>query len=214
MSYFTIRNEGQDEFEEKKSIFIGYAKRVESEEEAKAYVDLIKSKHKDATHNVYAYIVGENALIQRYSDDGEPQGTAGIPVLEVIKKNGITNVAVVVTRYFGGTLLGAGGLVRAYSKGASIAIENAVIVEKVLGHNLDISIDYDLLGKVQYTCAQNQWHIENIGYTDMVTLRILAEEHKAEIIMNKITELTSGKSTYKLGDKNFYFKQGERLYTE
>lgn len=104
MSYITIRNYGEDSFVEKKSEFIGYAKRVETEEDARAIVDEIKSKHKQARHNCFAYIVGENMGIQRYSDDGEPQGTAGIPILEVIKKNNITDCVVVVTRYFGGIL--------------------------------------------------------------------------------------------------------------
>ncbi len=136
MSYFTVKGSATSEFQEKKSTFIGYIKRVNTEEEAKNFVNEIKSMHKEATHNVYAYIVGENKGIQRYSDDGEPQGTAGIPVLEVIKKNDLTDVAVVVTRYFGGILLGGGGLIRAYSKGASSAIEEAGVVEKVKGLKL------------------------------------------------------------------------------
>ena len=113
MSYKTIKElRATDEFEEKKSLFIGNVKRVENEAEARAFIDEIKSQHKQATHNVYAYVIGENMGIKRYTDDGEPQGTAGIPALEVIKKNGITDCAVVVTRYFGGVLLGTGGLTR------------------------------------------------------------------------------------------------------
>lgn len=214
MSYLTIKKEGQDQFEEKKSLFIGYAKRVYSEEDAKTFVDRIRSKHKDATHNVYAYIVGENMGIQRYSDDGEPQGTGGVPVLEVIKKNGITDVAVVVTRYFGGVMLGAGGLVRAYSKGAAIAIDNGGIVEKVVGLSITIKIDYELLGKVQYVCSQNQWHIEETNYTDKVELVIFSEITVAEVIKGKITEITSGKAEYKLGDKSHYFKLENRLFED
>lgn len=214
MGYFTVRNDGQDQFEEKKSVFIGYAKRVNSEEEAKEFVDTIKNKHKDATHNVYAYIVGENMGIQRYSDDGEPQGTAGIPVLEVIKKNKVTDVAVVVTRYFGGTLLGAGGLVRAYSKGAAIAIENANVVEKVEGVSLNIITDYDLLGKIQYACGQNNWYIENIEYTDKVAIKIYCETNMVEKIRSKIVEITSGKSEFKVSKEKYYFKLYSRLYQE
>lgn len=214
MSYFTVRNEGQDQFEEKKSVFIGYAKRVNNEEEAKEFIDTIKNKHKDATHNVYAYIVGENMGIQRYSDDGEPQGTAGIPVLEVIKKNKVTDVSVVVTRYFGGTLLGAGGLVRAYSKGAAIAIESANVVEKVEGVSLNIITDYDLLGKIQYACGQNNWYIENIEYTDKVTIKIYCETNMLEKIRNKIVEITSGKGEFKLSKEKYYFKSDSRLYQE
>ncbi|MDZ5010506.1 YigZ family protein, partial [Clostridium perfringens] len=120
MSYITIRDFGEDEFIEKKSEFIGYAKRCESEEEAKAFIAEIKNKHKQATHNCWAYVIGENMVVQRYSDDGEPQGTAGIPILEVMKKSNVTDCAIVVTRYYGGILLGAGGLTRTYTKGASI----------------------------------------------------------------------------------------------
>ncbi|MFU0823663.1 YigZ family protein [Clostridium sp.] len=212
MGYFTIKDEAIEEFEERKSIFIGHAKRVHTEEEAKEFINNIKNKHKTATHNVYAYIVGENMGIQRYSDDGEPQGTAGIPVLEVIKKNEVTDIAVVVTRYFGGILLGAGGLVRAYSRGAALAIDKAGIVEKVEGLPLNIKLDYDLLGKVQYVCAQNLWHIENTDYTDKVNLTILTEIDKVEKIKNTITECTSGKADFKEDDKRYYFKLGNRLY--
>lgn len=214
MSYLTIKNEGQDRFEEKKSLFIGYAKRVYSEEDAKDFIDEIRSKHKDATHNVYAYVIGENMGIQRYNDDGEPQGTGGIPILEVIKKNGVTDIAVVVTRYFGGILLGAGGLVRAYSKGAAIAVASGEIVEKVEGVTLTIKIDYDFLGKVQYVCSQNFWHIEEANYTDKVELIIFVEISKSEEIKNKITEVTSGKAEYKLGDKDHYFKLEKRLFED
>ena len=155
----TLKNYGEDSFEEKKSEFIGYAKRVTTEEEAKEFVAEIKNQHKTARHNCYAYIIGENMGIQRYSDDGEPQGTAGIPILEVIKKNELTDCAVVVTRYFGGILLGTGGLTRAYTKGAVIAIEAGVVVEKVRGIRVAIDVEYDLYGKLQYICGQNNWHI-------------------------------------------------------
>ncbi|QGU95014.1 YigZ family protein [Clostridium bovifaecis] len=214
MSYFTIKDEAREEFEERKSIFIGYAKRVHSEDEAKEFVYKIKAQHKDATHNVYAYIVGENMGIQRYSDDGEPQGTAGVPVLEVIKKNEVTDIAVVVTRYFGGILLGAGGLVRAYSKGAALAIDRAGIVEKVEGVPLNIKLDYDLLGKIQYVCTQNLWHIENVDYTDKVNLTILTEIDNIEKVKATITEATSGKGEFKEEKKKYYFKMGNRLYEE
>ena len=128
---YTVAEYGSDEFTEKKSKFIGYVKHVETEEEANQFIAEIKSKHWDAKHNVYAYILGENGSTQRSTDDGEPAGTAGRPVLEVIKGENLTNTAVVVTRYFGGVLLGTGGLVRAYGKAAKLAIENAEIVRPV-----------------------------------------------------------------------------------
>lgn len=213
MSYITIKDFGEDRFEEKKSEFIGYAKRVESEEEAKAFINEIKSKHKQATHNCSAYIIGQNMNIQRYSDDGEPQGTAGIPILEVMKKSRITDCAVVVTRYFGGILLGAGGLTRAYTKGASIAIKSAGVVEKVDGLKLSFEMEYDLFGKVQHLCGQNSWHIEDTEYSDKVVVNILAEKSIAEDIENEIIEATNGKIIVRKSEEGIYFKEGNRLYT-
>lgn len=214
MSYFTIKDEVSTEFEEKKSIFIGHAKRVYSDDEARNFINKIKNEHKVATHNVYAYVIGENMGVQRYSDDGEPQGTAGIPVLEVIKKNSVTDVAVVVTRYFGGVLLGAGGLVRAYSKGAAQAIKEGGVVERVKGCTMDILIDYDLLGKVQYACGQNFWHIEDIEYSDRVRIEIYAEIVNIDKMKRTITETTSGRAVFNTRDENYYFKLENRLFKE
>lgn len=212
MSYITIRDFGEDRFEEKKSEFIGYAKRVESEEEAKEFINEIKSMHKQATHNCSAYVIGEKMNIQRYSDDGEPQGTAGIPILEVMKKSNVTDCAIVVTRYFGGILLGAGGLTRAYTKGASIAIKSAGIVEKVNGLKLSFELDYDLFGKVQYICGQNSWHIEDTEYTDKVVVNILCEESISDTIESEIIESTNGKVISLRSEEGIYFKEGNRLY--
>lgn len=213
MSYITVRNFGEDSFEEKKSEFIGYAKRVESEEEAKEFVNEIKNKHKQARHNCYAYIIGENMGIQRYSDDGEPQGTAGIPILEVMKRNEVKDCAVVVTRYFGGILLGTGGLTRAYTKGAAIAIKAAGIVEKVDGVEVIIKVDYDLLGKIQYVCGQNSWHIEDSVYSDKVEIHILAEKQAAEVIEKTFIEETNGKAEIHKYNEGIYFKEENRLYS-
>jgi uncharacterized YigZ family protein len=214
MGYYTVLKESKAEFEEKKSLFIGHVKRVYSEEEARSFINKIKSEHKQATHNVYAYIIGENKGIQRYSDDGEPQGTAGIPVLEVIKKNDITDVVVVVTRYFGGILLGAGGLVRAYSKGAAAGIKEAGIVEKVLGCPIEILIDYDLLGKVQYICSQKLWHIDQIEYTDKVKICMSNEVHTLEQIKGEITDATAGKAVIDSGRPEYYFRLENKLFKE
>ncbi|WP_194190744.1 YigZ family protein [Clostridium chrysemydis] len=212
MAYITIRDRGEDSFEEKKSEFIGYAKRVETEEEAKEFLNEIKSMHKQARHNCWAYVIGENYGIQRYSDDGEPQGTAGIPILEVMKKQGITDCCVVVTRYFGGILLGAGGLTRAYTKGASIAVKAGGIVEKVKGSKVSISIDYDFIGKIQYLCGQNNWHIEDSEYTDKVVVHIFAENSIIETIEKEVTESTNGKATIEKSEEGIYFKEENRLY--
>ena len=169
MAYITIREYGEDSFIEKKSEFIGYAKRVENEEEAKAFVAEIKSKHKQARHNCWAYIIGENMGIQRYSDDGEPQGTAGIPTLEVIKKEDLRDVVVVVTRYFGGVKLGAGGLVRAYTKGAKIGIDAAKVIEKVMYKEVRIKIDYNQLGKVQNEIMNMNYFVKDTIEVDDAT---------------------------------------------
>lgn len=212
MAYITIRDYGEDSFEEKKSEFIGYAKRVESEEEVKEFINEIKSMHKQARHNCFAYVIGENYGIQRYSDDGEPQGTAGIPILEVMKKQGVTDCAIVVTRYFGGILLGAGGLTRAYTKGASIALKAGGVVEKVEGCKVSITIDYDLIGKIQYLCGQNNWHIEDSEYTDKVTIFIYAENEVAKVIEKEVIEATNGKAIINKSEEDIYFKENNRLF--
>ncbi len=212
MSYFTIKDEAITEFKEKKSIFIGQVKRVENEEGAKEFIQGVKIKHKQARHNVYAYIIGENREIQRYSDDGEPQGTGGIPMLEVLKKNDITDVVVVVTRYFGGILLGTGGLTRAYSKGASLAIKKAGVVEKVKGVCIEIVIQYDLLGKLNHLCAEEYFHIEHIDYTDVVKIKILCEFTNLEKLKFQITGVTSGKASFQEDEPKMYFKLEHRLY--
>jgi len=214
MSYITVKDFGQDRFEEKKSEFIGYAKRVENEEEAKAFINEIKSMHKQARHNCSAYVIGSNMNIQRYSDDGEPQGTAGIPILEVMKKSTITDCAIVVTRYFGGILLGTGGLTRAYTKGASIALKAAGIIEKVEGLKLSFEIEYDLFGKIQYICGQNSWHIEDTEYSDKVIVHILSEKTISETVENEIVEATSGKVIVRKSEEGIYFKEGNRLYQQ
>lgn len=214
MSYTTIKKEASDEFYEKKSQFIGYAKRVNTDEEAKAFVAEIKGMHKMATHNCWAYVVGENMGIQRYSDDGEPQGTAGIPILEVMKKSGITDCAIVVTRYFGGILLGTGGLTRAYTKGASVAIKAAGVVEKVNGVVVKVNIDYDLYGKIQYICGQNNWHIEDSDFAEDVTISIICETKLSDEIETQFIEATNGKIIIEKSDEEIYFKEDNRLYKE
>ena len=146
MDYRTVREFGTDEFIERRSRFIGYATPVETEEEALAFVAEIKEKHRDASHNVSAFVLKNG--VKRYSDDGEPKGTAGVPVLEVVEKEGLVNVAVVVTRYFGGTLLGAGGLVRAYSHGAKLGLDAAGLVTMTPCRELSLVLGYELYGKI------------------------------------------------------------------
>lgn len=211
-TYRTIHEYGYDEVIINKSKFIGYAKPICSEDEAIEFIDYIKSKHKDATHNVSAYVVGENSNIQRYSDDGEPSGTAGIPVLEVIKKENLRNVAVVVTRYYGGIKLGAGGLVRAYTKGAKIGLDVAKIVEKVLFTKLMIKIDYTLYGKVENELINLKYTIDEVIYDAAVNIVVLCQKDNIDTFQGLITESTSGRCEFVyLGEEHISIKDGKMI---
>jgi uncharacterized YigZ family protein len=212
MDYRTVKGQAIAEYEEKKSLFIGNVARVSSEDEARDFINSIKAEHREARHNVYAYIIGGNCSIQRYSDDGEPQGTGGIPVLEVIKRNNITDTVIVVSRYFGGVLLGASGLVRAYSKAASMAVKEVGIVEKIKAVMLKIKVDYDMLGKIQYNFSKNNWQIDNIQYADMVELSILCEKSKLEEIKKALIDITNDKYTLIDQEEDLYFKENNKIY--
>lgn len=208
--YKTIHRFGEDYFIEKKSRFIGYAKSIESEQEAIHFIEKIKIKHKDATHNVYAYAVGENSNIQRYNDDGEPSGTAGIPILEVIKKEDVRNVVIVVTRYFGGTKLGAGGLVRAYVNGAKIALNDALIVEKILYEKIKVRFDYTFNGKMQNIISNSKFFIEDTSYDDAVNMMILSKKGELDELKNLLMDITSGEGKItKLGEEYLSFKDNK-----
>lgn len=201
--YKSIHKYGRDEIIINKSKFIGTAKPVYTEEEAIEFIESIKKEYKDATHNVYAYVIGQNSNVQRFSDDGEPSGTAGMPVLNVINQENLKNVAVVVTRYFGGILLGAGGLVRAYTKGAKIGLESGVIVEKNLYYNVYFTIDYTLLGKVENELLKNNFIIKDKTYEENVGIKLLIKENEINIIKDLVSELTSGKKDIELGQAEY-----------
>lgn len=190
--YYTVLNAAQDEFIERKSRFIGYIKPISCEEEAIAFINEIKSQNWDATHNVYAYYLKDETEIQRYSDDGEPQGTAGLPVLEVIKKQGLQDVVIVVTRYFGGILLGASGLIRAYGKGAAAAVEAAGRIHKLLSRQVAVTVDYTDLGRVQNTLIQKSYIIEDIVYTQDVEVHVLVPLEGVEGLIKLMVETTNG----------------------
>lgn len=190
--YRTIYKMGEDEILIKKSRFIGYAMPVETEDEAIKFIEEIKTKHRDATHNVYAYVLGEDNNIQRYSDDGEPSGTAGIPALEVIKKEDLRNVAVVVTRYFGGKKLGTGGLIRAYTKGAKIGLEAGIIIDKILFRKVKVRINYTIYGMVENYLINKGIYIEDTIFDDAVNLILYIEYEKDERFRDTIRELTNG----------------------
>ncbi|HHZ06563.1 MAG TPA: YigZ family protein [Clostridiales bacterium] len=189
--YKTVQREAVDEFIEKRSRFIGYCKPVTTEAEALAFINEKKTKHWDAKHNVYAYIL-RDGQIKRYSDDGEPQGTAGVPTLEVLQKSGITDVVVVVTRYFGGVLLGAGGLVRAYSHGAKIAIEAAEIITMEQSYLCLLSCDYNQYGKVSALIPQCDGVIDDTVFQDNVTVKFHIAVDKFKHFIKLLADATCG----------------------
>ncbi len=191
--YKTLLSYGKDEIVIEKSKFIGHATPVESEKEAIAFIEKIKTEHWNATHNVPAYIVGENNEIQRYSDDREPSGTAGVPVLEVIKRENLRDVVIVVTRYFGGIKLGTGGLVRAYTRGAKIALQAAKIITKTLHKLIIATVDYTISGKVQNEILQNGYLIKETKYDDAVHFYVYVEVSFSDRFKSQITEWTSGR---------------------
>ncbi len=214
MNYFTLEKCIEEEFTEKKSVFIGVGKRVFSEEEARAFIDSMKEKYRDARHHVYAYTLLEDMNIQRYSDDGEPQGTGGIPILEVIKKNNLRNVCVVVIRYFGGVLLGAGGLTRAYVKGASMAIDASGIIERVEGYQAKLSLSYEQLGKVEHYLLEKGIRIISAEYTEEVVLTLYLEKEAVSLIREDILNITSGQVELDLEEESLFYVKKENLYKE
>ncbi len=206
--YATVRQYGESEIVNKKSRFIGHAKPVSSEEEAVAFVEEIKKRHWNATHNCSAYVVGERDEFQKALDDGEPSGTAGKPILEVIKHRGLKNVAVVVTRYFGGILLGAGGLVRAYTDGAVAGIDAAQPIVKVLHKEIIVDVDYTWYGKLENELRGRNARVGDVSFTDRVRIVCLPEVAEAERFAAWITDLTQGQAVLETGEEK-YFIEGE-----
>ncbi len=190
MTYKTVLHAAQEEMIEKKSRFIASVKPVVTEQEAIDFINECRGKYRDATHNVYAYVVQEQNT-SRYSDDGEPSGTAGVPVLEVINKEGLTDVAVVVTRYFGGTLLGAGGLVRAYGKSAKLGLDKAVMTEKIYCHRLNMQTTYDMLGKVRYLIETGDYILGDITYTESVNVTAFVKYDLLDRFLKELEDATN-----------------------
>ena len=191
-SFVTIKGEAHAEFEEKRSVFIGHARRCDSEEAAAEFIKEIKKEYNDATHNVYGYSIN-GGILARYSDDGEPQGTAGMPVLDVIRKSGVRNVCVVVTRYFGGTLLGAGGLVRAYSHAASLAIEAAGIITYEPYTELELRCGYSEYQKYSVLLGTANAVVDGVDYAEDVCIRFALKETEKDGVVAKIIEMGYGK---------------------
>lgn len=191
MNYYTISETAEASFVEKRSEFIGCIAPVKTDDEAVNFINKIKAENRKAKHNVYAYILRKDN-ISRYSDDGEPQGTAGVPVLDVLQKRGLTDVCMVVTRYFGGILLGGGGLVRAYSHAASLACDAAHTMNMCLCHHIKIGTDYGMYGKLTYILPNYETITVNSDFADSVTLELLVLSEKLDALIAEITEITNG----------------------
>lgn len=203
--YLTVKGYGEHEIDIKKSRFIAYVDRVTTEEEAQAFIQKIKKKNWDATHNCSAYMIGERDQIQKANDDGEPSGTAGVPMLEVLKKKGLKDTVVVVTRYFGGIKLGGGGLIRAYGKSTSEGLNATGIVRRKLMRVMHTTVDYTWLGKLENELRASHFGLKEINYLDKVDISTFVEEPQKEQFTAWMTELTNGQCE---------IREGEQLYHE
>ncbi len=192
MNYTTVKSFATDSFIEKKSEFIGYISPVKTNQDAIDFINKIKSQNRKAKHNVYAYILRDNN-ITRYSDDGEPQGTAGIPALDVLKKEGLTDVCVVITRYFGGILLGGGGLVRAYSHACKLAVDAADKMEMYQCFEVTLKFDYSLYGKIEYSLPEFDIKMLSDEFLNDVTLELLVKAEMYDKLVEKLNDITNGK---------------------
>ena len=203
-SYTTIQFQSKFEYEDRKSVFIGEAMPVSSEEDALKFIAYIKKKYPDARHHVYAYVLRENSIM-RFSDDREPQGTAGMPVLDVIRKNGCTDTVIVVTRYFGGTLLGTGGLVKAYTSAALGALKNANIITYDLFSVIKLSVSYSDYQKIASELERLQFYSDETKYSDAVTILGKTKKNNVDSIVKNITEITSGRGNIEIIEEKFDF---------
>lgn len=203
MEYKTIADRCEARFIEKKSEFIGFIAPVSTEDEAVAFINEIRAMHRKATHNCYAYILRENGMA-RHSDDGEPSGTAGVPIYEVLRKEGLCDVACVVTRYFGGIMLGAGGLVRAYTRGARDAVNAAEIKLMAMAERVDISVDYSLYGRLPQIFAEFDTRTESEEFADMVKITVYVREELSEKLREKLTDSCNGKISIEVLQKSWY----------
>ncbi len=202
--YKIVYKGGVGEIEEKKSRFIATVEPIEKEEDAIAFIEKMKKKYWDARHNCSAYVIGEKNQIQRCSDDGEPSQTAGRPMLDVLLGEGVHNVVVVVTRYFGGTLLGTGGLVRAYSGATKEGLSHSVIVTKKLGSKYEIDTDYNGIGKIQYIIGQMGLTTLDTIYTDVVKVIVIVPESDCSAFEKKVAEATYGRANMEMQGKVYY----------
>ncbi len=209
--YKIVYQGGQGELIEKKSRFIAAVQPVSCEEEAQRFIEAERKKYWDARHHCFAYVIGEHYELSRFSDDGEPGGTAGKPMLDVLLGEELHDTAVVVTRYFGGTLLGTGGLVRAYSGAVKAGLAESVIVRKTKGVQLRICTDYNGLGKIQYILGENGIMLMDSVYTDQVELVCLVPADQITVIKEKLTEGTNGRAVLTEGDRCSFVKVGGEI---
>ncbi len=208
--YRVIIEDGEGEITEKKSRFIATVKRVESEEEAVFFIEAMKKKYWDASHNCSAFVIGKRGELMRSSDDGEPSGTAGRPMLEVLLGEGIRNAAVVVTRYFGGTLLGTGGLVRAYTQAVKAGLSGCEIGMMRPGVRMAVEVDYNSIGKILYILGGRGVEPEESVYTDIVRLVLLFPAEWKDELYREFTEVTAGKAVIEILDEIYYVDKEER----
>jgi uncharacterized YigZ family protein len=200
----TVYTGGTGEITEKKSRFIANVAPAPSEEDAINFIEQIRKKYWDARHNCYAYVIGDRDQIQKCSDDGEPVRTAGRPILDVLLGDGIHNTVIVVTRYFGGTLLGTGGLVRAYQSAAKEGLNHSTVIEKYSGYKIKFTTDYNSIGKIQYLISQLGITTLQCDYTDMVSLTLLIPEDLFDEFKKKLSDITGGKTTIS-NEEEVYF---------
>lgn len=211
LQYLTIKDYGEHEIVIQKSRFICYVSRATTEEEAQEFIQKIKKQNWNATHNCSAYLIGEQDQIQKANDDGEPSGTAGVPMLEVLRKQGIKNCVVVVTRYFGGIKLGAGGLIRTYGKAVSEAIKELGVIERKTMKTMFINIDYTLLGTIQSRLEGTEYLLSQVHYTDKVSVEVLIDVDAEETFNSWVVDMTNGKAEVIAGETSFreipYFRE-------
>lgn len=201
--YITVKGYGSSEIIIQKSRFLTFVNRAENEHDAQAFIDEIKSQHKSANHNCSAYLIGEHDTIQKANDDGEPSGTAGVPMLEVLKKQGLKDTVVVVTRYFGGIKLGGGGLIRAYGKATTEGIEAAQIVKRQLHHLMKVSVEYSWLGKVENEVRSSSYPLQRIEYAESVEIYLYVPVAMEEPFIEWITEMTNGQAVIESNSQEF-----------
>lgn len=211
-NYYTIKKSTSHETIIQRSRFICHLKRTDSEQQAQEFINEIRTEHKSANHNCFAYVIGENNAIQKASDDGEPSGTAGVPMLEVLKKKDLRNVTAVVTRYFGGIKLGGGGLIRAYGSSVSESLQHIGLVHRIRHQLYTAEIDYTLLGKVENELRQNVYRLHEIRYTDKVELSVYVNEKDTQDFEDWMISLTSG--TCKLQQQDVHYLEFDKQDTE